>query len=76
MDNKKRQRIKAIYDKFETKDMSFDDFLKAFTALAKPVSPQEMLEVRMEAQIAKARADSNSILTRNRGLILPNKNKN
>ncbi len=64
-------RIRKIYDKFEVKDMPFDAFLKEFTALTKPASAQEMLDVRMEIQIEKARADSNNILTRNKGLILP-----
>ena len=74
MDEAKIARIRKIYDKFDVKDLSFDDFLKAFAALAAPVSPKEMLDIRMEVQIEKARADSHRILTRNRGLILPGKN--
>lgn len=74
MDAAKIARIRKIYDKFEVKDISFDDFLKEFTVLAKPVSQQEMLDVRMEEQLSKARLDSNRILTQNKKLILPSAN--
>ena len=70
MDEAKIIRIRKIYDKFEVKDLSFDDFLKEFTALTSPISQQEILDLQME----KAEADSHRILTRNRGLILPGKN--
>ena len=71
MTNEKMARLRKRYDQFETKDMSFDDFVKAFTKLSAPVSKQEIMDVQKENEIEKARADSNRILTRNKGLILP-----
>ena len=70
MDAAKIARIRKIYDKFEVKDCSFDEFLKGFTEVLKPIGQQEILDLQMK----KAEADSNRILTQNKKLILPHLN--
>ncbi|HDY87910.1 MAG TPA: hypothetical protein ENH82_07345 [bacterium] len=61
--------IRKLYDSFELKDMSWDDFLKEFVAASSPPSMKEMMAVQME----KARADSAAInANRKQGQIILN----
>lgn len=49
-----RQEVKKIYDGFEKKDMSFEDFYLAFIGQAAPVSAKELMNIQLE----KAKQDS------------------
>ena len=53
--------IRKLYDSFETKDMSWDDFLKEFIAASSPPSMKEMMAVQMEqAGVDSAAINANS----------------
>ncbi len=61
--------IRRLYDSFEVKDISWDDFLKEFVAASSPPSMKEMMAVQLE----KAKADSDAInANRKQGSIILN----
>ena len=60
-----RQEIKELYDSFEIKDMSFENFYLEFIGQTAPVSTKELMDI----QLAKAKRDSAQI-NANRKVIL------
>ena len=61
--------IRKLYDSFETKDISWDDFLKEFVAASSPPSAKEIMSMQLE----KAKMDSAAInANRKQGSIILN----
>ena len=46
-----RQEIKKLYDSFEIKDMSFEDFYLEFIGQVAPVSTKELMNIQLEKAI-------------------------